>query len=158
MMKKDEVIIFLIATFQLVLSVFSLFLFWESLSTIIPIFWSYGVFSLVYAIVAITGSIGLIWRKQWGRWFSIVAMGLIALFVLFLLVLMIVNEYQHGIADFSIYDLIPILIMLVLLLVLLIPGILSIVYLFKPRVKELFQKKPIQAQNLTGQGGYKNGQ
>jgi hypothetical protein len=104
----------------------------------VAVWWLMTIFLLVFSLAAIIGFFGLTWKKQWGRLFSIFAMGLMALFVLWFVVMIVVSEYQQMVSHPSVTDIITLLIMLILIA----SSILSFIYLLKPRVKALFKNKP----------------
>jgi len=160
-MKKYKVIIFIIAIWQFLWAIFALCIlvirikdsgFWsdptlglhmESDMGIVIGWRVVSIFSTVFPLVAVIGCVGLIMRSNWGRRLSILSMGITAFLVLVIVVLVFSSQNELSIDNVFTEVIPPILLMLVLLL----SGILSLLYLLKPRVKELFERKSVQALN-----------
>lgn len=153
-MNKQRLITLLIALWQLIFAVYTTNILAQRIIFIIDplgaaghpefpmtIEWIIRIFLVVYSPVAVAVFIGLLMRKNWGRILSIFSSGLTALFVLFFLAISIVITYWPFIRHFSTSIIVPFSIMLILILL----GVFSFIFLTRPRVKELFQKKDAQA-------------
>jgi hypothetical protein len=159
-MKKDSVPIILITLWQFLWAIFALCIlvirikdtsFWSDttwgsileLDTSIIIGWRVvSIFSMVFPIFAIIGCIGLIAKRNWGHKLSILSMGIITVFLIFIVVLLIFSLQNEPIIENFFIEVAPVVL---LILALLFCSICSLIFLIKPRVKELFMGKPTQA-------------
>ena len=95
------------------------------------------VIAIVYTLfipIGITGCIGLLKRRNWGRQFSIFAMGVSAFSLIFTGCLAFIL-YDYNYRNLFVEVIAPVLLILFLVLI----SVLSIIYLNKYYIKEMFK-------------------
>jgi hypothetical protein len=97
-----------------------------------------SIYTLIATPIAIAGCIGLILKKNWGRILSIIAMGMIALFFSFSLINASLAQLEQYLFNF-----VSVAITILIRQAFLVLSILSLLYLIKPQVKEIFQSEKV---------------